>query len=70
MDFMLAMMVTLFVTCKKDESGSMIFDTDGDYWKESGIFANPSNICQNTGTDMMGVDGKDLSAWCADPDFR
>ena len=43
--------------------GSMVYDTDGDYWKESGIFANPSNICQNTGTDMVGVDGEDLSAW-------
>jgi len=41
--------------------GSLVFDTQGDYWAEGGIF-NPANICASTST-MVGVNGENLSAW-------
>jgi PKD repeat protein len=42
--------------------GVMIFDARGDFWREGGIFADPTAVCGDT-SDMKGPAGEDLSAW-------
>lgn len=41
--------------------GSLVFNSNGDYWGEGGIFT-PDNDCYST-DNMVGVDDEDLSAW-------
>jgi len=41
--------------------GKMVFNANGDYWAEGGVF-NPSNTCAST-DHMVGLLGQDLSAW-------
>lgn len=41
--------------------GSMVFNTNGDYWAEGGVY-DPANTCATT-DHMVGVEGDDLSAW-------
>ena len=44
--------------------GSLVFDAKGDYWSESGIFADPVNVCASTTTMVGAAPGNaDLSAW-------
>ena len=47
-------------TFKRD--GSLVFNTNGDFWAEGGIFAAPTAVCSPT-SSMVGANGEDLSAW-------
>lgn len=41
--------------------GSLVFNANGDFWREGGIFT-PANICDNT-DNMVSASGEDCSAW-------
>ena len=41
--------------------GSMVFNANGDFWREGGIFPNPDD-CGST-DDMLNLNGEDCSAW-------
>ncbi len=43
--------------------GSLVYNANGDYWAEAGIYAAPGNVCANTADPMVGANGEDLSAW-------
>jgi PKD repeat protein len=44
-----------------NRDGSMVFNANGDYWAEGGVF-EPANTCASTDA-MVGPNGEDLSAW-------
>lgn len=44
-----------------ERDGSMVFNANGDYWREGGIFPAP-NECGST-DDMLNILGEDCSAW-------
>ncbi len=44
-------------------NGDMVFDAKGDYWGETGVFADDLKDRCNSTDDMRGPNGEDLSAW-------
>ncbi|MCX6284677.1 MAG: PKD domain-containing protein [Bacteroidetes bacterium] len=42
--------------------GTMVFNAHGDFWREGGIFADPTGVCGDT-SSMLGPNSEDLSAW-------
>ncbi len=42
-------------------NGAMVFNANGDFWREGGVFPNPDD-CGST-DDMINLNGEDCSAW-------